>query len=116
MKHLKLIIFLCLLNQGCSFHSNLPMNQPVNLPMNQSMSQIQTLAPATVEDAIEDQPISVDGLGSQQINPSDIVYDDGKKLEEPKKEAEPVQKDANGDIKNMSDTSDFMPKPKSYWM
>ena len=110
MKHLKLIIFLCLLNQGCTTNSNLPMNQP--------RSHIQTLAPTTIEEPIEDQPISIDGLGSQQIDTSDIVYDDGKKLEEPKKEStkKPKQENAEGEIRNMSDTSDFMPEQKSYWM
>ncbi|KXO13795.1 hypothetical protein AKG98_2368 [Moritella sp. JT01] len=86
--------------------------------MNQPMSHIQALAPAIVEDAIEDQPISVDALGSQQIDSSDIVYDDGKKLEETKKELtkKPEQENAKGEIRNMSDTSDFMPEPKSYWL
>ena len=102
MKHLKLVIFLCLLNQGCSTHSNLPMNQP--------RSHIQTLAPAIIEDATEDQPISVDDLDKPQIDISDVVNEQGKRLEEPK------QGNANGEIRNMSDTSDFTPEQRTYWM
>ena len=108
MKHLKLILFLCLLNQGCSTNSNLPMNQP--------RSHIQTSMPTTIEEP------NVGALGSQQVEPSDIIYDDGKKLEEPKEESKKEltkkqkQENAEGVIRNMSDTSDFMPEQKSYWM
>ncbi|QUM77800.1 hypothetical protein HWV00_17090 [Moritella sp. 24] len=102
MKHLKLIIFLCLLNQGCSTKNNLPINQPP--------SNIQSFAPASVEDATVDQPISVDDLDTPQIDASDIVDEKGEKLEEPKTEEQ------SGEIRNMSDTSDFMPEQRTYWM
>ncbi|WP_198439330.1 hypothetical protein, partial [Moritella sp. F3] len=92
----------CLLNQGCSTNSNLPINQP--------RSNIQSFAPASVEDATEDQPISVDDLDKPQIDTSDVVDGKGEKLEEPKTEEQ------SGEIKNMSDTSDFMPEQRTYWM
>ena len=94
-------MLLCLLSQGCSTSTNLPMNQP--------SSNIQSFAPASVEDAIRDQPISVDDLDKPQIDASDVVDAKGDKLEEPETEDQ-------GEIKNMSDTSDFMPEQKSYWM
>ncbi|PKH05236.1 hypothetical protein [Moritella sp. Urea-trap-13] len=98
MRFLPLIIFICLLNQGCSNNSNLPMNQP--------SSNIQNFAPASIEDATADQPISVDDLDKKEnkTETKDEV------LEEPK------LNDADGAIRNMSDTSDFMPEAKSYWM
>jgi len=102
MKNFIFIIFLCLLSQGCTTNSNLPINQP--------RSHIQTLAPATVEDATEDQPISVDDSDKPNIDISDVVNEQGEKLEEPK------QNNADGEIRNMSDTSDFMPEQKSYWL
>ncbi|NQZ40293.1 MAG: hypothetical protein HRT96_09460, partial [Moritella sp.] len=52
------------------------------------------------EDATENQPIDA----------SAIVDEKGKRLEEPNTE------DPSGEMKNMSDTIDFMPKPRSYWM
>ncbi|MCJ8348029.1 hypothetical protein [Moritella sp.] len=97
MRYLPLIIFICLLSQGCSTKSNLPINRPT--------STIQALALATIEDAKEDQPISVDGLDKLQIDASDVVDESVKQLEDP-----------SGEMKNMSDTIDFMPKPRSYWM
>ncbi|MBL1417715.1 MAG: hypothetical protein COB27_012670 [Moritella sp.] len=102
MRYIPLIIFICLLNQGCSTNSNLPINQPT--------STIQALAPAAIEDATEDQPISVDDLNKPHIHTSDVVDAKGNKLEEPKTEV------LSGEMKNMSDTIDFMPKPRSYWM
>ncbi|MFT7682283.1 MAG: hypothetical protein ACI935_001754 [Moritella dasanensis] len=102
MRFLPLIIFICLLNQGCSNNTN------SNLPMNRPSSNIQNFAPASIEDATADQPISVDDLDTnidkQKTEPKDEV------LEEPK------LNDADGAIRNMSDTSDFMPEEKSYWM
>lgn len=97
MKHFIFIIFLCLLSQGCSTKSNLPINQP--------RSSIQAFSPAVIEDATADQPISVDDLDNQQINASAVVDENGKQLEE-----------QSGEMKNMSDTTDFLPKPRSYWM
>ena len=102
MKQLKLIIFLCLLTQGCSTNNNLPINQPT--------SNIQSFAPAAIEDATADQPISVDDLDKPQIDASDVVDAKGDKLEEPKAEEQ------SGEIRNMSDTSDFMPEQRTYWM
>jgi len=102
MKNFIFIIFLCLLSQGCTTNSNLPINQP--------RSHIQTLAPATVEDATKDQPISVDDLDKPKVDISDVVNEQGKKLEEPK------QGNADGEIRNMSDTSDFTPEQRTYWM
>jgi len=102
MRYLPLIIFLCLLNQGCSTKNNLPINQPV--------SNIQSLAPASVEDATIDQPISVNDLDKPQINASDVVDAKGEKFEEP----EVVEE--SGEMRNMSDTSDFMPEQRTYWM
>ena len=92
MRYLPLIIFICLLSQGCSTKSNLPINRPT--------STMQSLAPKAIEDATENQPIDA----------SAIVDEKGKRLEEPKTE------DPSGEMKNMSDTIDFMPKPRSYWM
>ena len=66
---------------------------------------MQSLAPATIEDATAEQSISVDGLDKPQIDASDVVDGSGKQLEDP-----------SGEMKNMSDTIDFMPKPRSYWM
>ena len=97
MKSLKLIIGLCLLNQGCSTNHNQPINQPT--------STIQTLAPAAIEDATAEQPISVDDLDKQPMDASAVVDESGKQLEE-----------QSSEMKNMSDTSDFMPEPRSYWM
>ncbi|SQD80202.1 hypothetical protein [Moritella yayanosii] len=102
MRYIPLIIFICLLNQGCSTNYNQPINQPT--------STIQALAPAAIEDATADQPISVDDLDKQQIDASDVVDVKGHKLEQPTTEA------LSGEMKNMSDTIDFMPKPRSYWM
>lgn len=102
MRYLPLIIFLCLLNQGCSTKNNLPINQPV--------SNIRSLAPASVEDATIDQPINVDDLDKPQINASDVVDAKGEKLEDPKTE------EPSGEMRNMSDTSDFMPEQRTYWM
>ncbi|WP_392340517.1 hypothetical protein [Moritella marina] len=102
MNKLKIIILLCLLNQGCSTNSNLPMNQPT--------SNIQSFAPASVEDVTADQSISVDDLDKPQIDTSDVIDEKGEKLEQPKTEEQ------SGEIKNMSDTSDFMPEQRTYWM
>ena len=102
MRYLPLILFICLLNQGCSTKSNLPINQPT--------STIQALALATIEDATAEQPISVDDLDKPPIDASDVVDAQGDKLEQPKTE------ELSGEMKNMSDTIDFMPKPRSYWM
>ncbi|MDX2318987.1 MAG: hypothetical protein QNK26_00115 [Moritella sp.] len=103
MNKLKIIMLLCLMSQGCSTNSNLPMNQPV--------SNIQGLAAAPVEDATQYQPISVDDLDNKTLETKDEV------LEEPKQaDAEPKQDVTNGEIKNMSNVNDFMPKPQSYWM
>ncbi|EDM67567.1 hypothetical protein PE36_05778 [Moritella sp. PE36] len=102
MRYIPLIIFICLLNQGCSTNYNLPINQPT--------STIQALAPAAIEDATEVQPISVDDFDEPQIHTSDVVDAKGNKLEEPKTE------ELSGELKNMSDAIDFMPKPRSYWM
>lgn len=77
--------------------------------MNQPRSNIQSFAPASIEDATEDQPISVDDLDKPLIDASDVVDAKGEKLEKPETEDQ-------GEIKNMSDTSDFMPEQKSYWM
>jgi hypothetical protein len=101
MNKLKIIMLLCLLSQGCSTKSNLPMNQP--------SSNIQSFTPASVEDATKDQPIHLDDLDKPQIGANDVVDAKGEKLEEPETEDQ-------GEIKNMSDTSDFMPEQKSYWM
>ena len=102
MKQLKLIIFLCLLTQGCSTNNSLPINQPT--------SNIQSFAPASVEDATEDQAISLDDLDTPPIDAGDVVDEKGNKLEEPKTEEQ------SGEIRNMSDTSDFMPEQRTYWM
>ena len=102
MKQLKLIIFICLLNQGCSTYSNQPINQPA--------SNIQSFTPAAIEDVTVDQPISVDDLDTPLIDASDVVDAKGNKLAQPKTE------EFDSDMRNMSDTSDFMPKAKSYWM
>jgi hypothetical protein len=76
--------------------------------MNQPSSNIQSFAPANIEDATADQPISIDDLdidmNKQKTETKDEV------LEKPKTD------NVDGDIKNMSDTSDFMPEQKSYWM
>ncbi|WP_017221126.1 hypothetical protein [Moritella dasanensis] len=100
MRFLPLIIFICLLNQGCSTNANLPMNQP--------SSNIQSFAPASIEDATAEQPISVDDLDIDKQKTETETKDEV--LEEPK------TGNVDGDIKNMSDTSDFMPEQKSYWM
>lgn len=105
-------------NQGCSTNTNQPINQP--------SSAIKNLTPATVIDATATQPIhTIDiseekldttDLSNQQINASDVIYEDGKTLGEPTPGTEVPQEIESSEIKNMSDTDDFIPKPKSYWM
>lgn len=96
MNKLKLILLFCLLSQGCSTGSNLPINQP--------RSSIHNFVPASIEDVTTEQPISVDDLDKKQPETKDEV------LEEPK------LNNGDGAIRNMSDTSDFRPDPHSYWM
>jgi len=115
MKHYIFIIFICLLSQGCSSTRT---NQPVKQP--------RASTPAVVVQAIEEQPTNVGalglGLGPQLVNPNDIIFPEDTRLKEPKKELSKKQKKkqkqqkADGEAKNMSDTSDFMLEGKSYWM
>lgn len=99
------------MNQGCSTNSNLPINRP--------SSNIQAFAPASISpaniaDVTENQPISVDDLDMDM----NIDIDIDKQKTETKDEVleEPKLNYAEGAIRNMSDTSDFMPEEKSYWM
>jgi len=85
MRFIPLIIFICLLSQGCSTKSNLPINQP--------SSSIPSFAPATIEDATVEQAISLDDLDKPQIEASDVVDAQGEQLEVPEAE------DQNGEIK-----------------
>jgi len=105
MKYFLFIIFICLLNQGCSTKNSLPINNPTG--------NIQAIAPAAVEDATQAQPIAPEISDSinQPIDANDVVFDNGKQLEAPKQ-----TQDDSSEMKNMSDTSDFMPEPRSYWM
>ncbi len=106
MNNLKLVMFLCILIQGCSSNSNEPINQPVSaIPV----FEAGPLATLPSEQAINP---DVDGESRLQIDANDVIYDNGESVEG----AEKVQAESGGSMKSVSENTDYLPKPPSYWM
>jgi hypothetical protein len=106
MNNLKLIMFLCILNQGCSSGSHEQINQPV--------SAIHALEAAPLATLSSEQTINpdIDGAPRLQIDADEVIYENGESVEE----AEKGQAESDGSIESASDNTDFLPKPPSYWM
>ncbi|MGK0273525.1 MAG: hypothetical protein ACI88H_004206 [Cocleimonas sp.] len=101
MNKLKLIMFLCILTQGCSLGSHEQINQPV--------SAIYALEAAPLATLSSEQIINpdIDGASRLQIDADEVIYENGESVEEA---------ESDGSIESASDNTDFLPKPPSYWM
>lgn len=106
MDNVKLIMLLCILTQGCSSGSHEQINQPVSaIPAFEA-------APLATQPAEQVINSAVDGEARLQIDANDVIYDDGESVES----AEKGQAETGGSMKSVSENTDYLPKPPSYWM
>jgi hypothetical protein len=103
MKHIKLILLLVLLNQGCSSDSREQINQPV--------SAISALEAATLSNEQTINP-GIDGAPRLQIGADEVIYENSESVEG----SEKGQTESGSSVGSASDNTDYLPKPPSYWM